>query len=71
VAGRGRRRPHATGTTTLFAGVTTADTAELYRFLTTAVAELPGLRSVETTPVQRTDKAERTAYVGAGPTRRS
>jgi hypothetical protein len=26
---------------------------------------------VETTPVQRTDKADRTAYVGAGPTRRS
>jgi DNA-binding Lrp family transcriptional regulator len=60
-----------TGTTNLFASVTTADTAELYRFLTTAVAELPGLRSVETTPVQRTYKAERTAYVGAGPARRS
>lgn len=53
-----------TGTGNLFASVTTVDTTELYHFLTTAVAELPGLQSVETTPVQQTYKAERTAYLG-------
>jgi DNA-binding Lrp family transcriptional regulator len=51
-----------TGTTNLFASVTTSDVDELYRFLTTTIADLPGLRTVETAAVRRTVKAENTVY---------
>jgi DNA-binding Lrp family transcriptional regulator len=58
-----------TGTTNLFASVTTTDVDELYRFLTTTIADLPGLRTVETASVQRTVKAENTVYGPVTPDR--
>jgi DNA-binding Lrp family transcriptional regulator len=45
-----------TGPTNLFASVVCADQRELYRYLTTRVAELPAVAQVETAPVIRTVK---------------
>lgn len=51
-----------TGRANVFASVSTRDTAALYRYLTTAVAVLPGAGAVETAPVLRNVKAAATHY---------
>lgn len=45
-----------TGRTNLYASVATANAAALYRYVTGPVADLPGVREVETAPVIRTVK---------------
>ncbi len=50
------------GRSNVYASVATADAAGLYRYLTTRVATLPGVQSVETAPVIRTVKAAGTHY---------
>jgi DNA-binding Lrp family transcriptional regulator len=45
-----------TGATNLYASVLCRDSAELFRYLVTKVAELPAVRAVETAPVIRTYK---------------
>lgn len=51
-----------TGPGNVLASVSTRDTAALYRYLTTAVAALPGVGAVETAPVVRSVKAAVTHY---------
>jgi DNA-binding Lrp family transcriptional regulator len=51
-----------TGAASLFATAVTPGPAALHRYLTTAVAELPGLNAVATTTVLRTVKAATTRY---------
>lgn len=46
-----------TGASNLVASISTRDTADLHRYLTTAVASLPGIGAVETVPVLRQVKA--------------
>ena len=46
----------STGPSNLFASVVCADTGHLYRYLTTQIGELAGVRHVETTPPIRTLK---------------
>ncbi len=46
-----------TGPANLFASVLTRDLTVLYRYLTTAVAAVPGVEQVETAPVLRQVKA--------------
>jgi DNA-binding Lrp family transcriptional regulator len=50
------------GRANVYATVTTADAAGLYRYLTTRVAGLPGVQAVETAPVIHTVKAAGTHY---------
>lgn len=50
------------GRANVYASVATADAAGLYRYLTTRVADLPGVQAVETAPVLRTVKAAGTQY---------
>lgn len=45
-----------TGRTNLYASLTPSDAASLYRYVTGPVAELPGVREIETAPVIRTVK---------------
>ena len=47
---------HENRRTNLYASLTPGDTAALYRYLTGPVAELPGVREIETAPVIRTVK---------------
>jgi DNA-binding Lrp family transcriptional regulator len=51
-----------TGRTNVYATVASPDAAAFYRYLTTRVAALPGVQSVETAPVIRTVKAAGTHY---------
>jgi len=51
-----------TGPANIFATVLTRDTAALYRYLTAAVAAVPGVAAVETAPVLRHVKAAVTHY---------
>ncbi|WP_433784222.1 Lrp/AsnC family transcriptional regulator [Actinomycetospora sp. CA-101289] len=50
------------GRANIYASVATTDAAGLYRYLTTRVAALPGVQTVETAPVIRTVKAAGTHY---------
>jgi DNA-binding Lrp family transcriptional regulator len=50
------------GRANIYASVANADAAGLYRYLTSRVAELPGVQAVETAPVIRTVKAAGTRY---------
>ncbi|GLZ45337.1 AsnC family transcriptional regulator [Actinomycetospora sp. NBRC 106375] len=50
------------GKANIYASVATTGAAGLYRYLTTRVATLPGVQSVETAPVIRTVKAAGTHY---------
>jgi len=52
-----------TGPADLFASVLTRDLTVLYRYLTTAVAAVPGVGQVETAPVLRQVKAAVTHYL--------
>ena len=45
-----------TGATSLYASVVCPDTAALYTYLTTRIAQLPGVERVETVPVVRSVK---------------
>lgn len=51
-----------TGPNNVYASVLTRDTAALYRYLTTAIANLPGIGAVATAPVLRRVKAAATHY---------
>jgi DNA-binding Lrp family transcriptional regulator len=50
------------GRANIYASVACADAAGLYRYLTTRIATLPGVQTVETAPVLRTVKAAGTRY---------
>ncbi|GLZ54425.1 AsnC family transcriptional regulator [Actinomycetospora sp. NBRC 106378] len=51
-----------TGRTNVYASIASAGPAAFYRYLTTTVAELPGVTEVESAPVIRTVKAADTVY---------
>jgi DNA-binding Lrp family transcriptional regulator len=51
-----------TGSSNVYAAVGTRDAAALYEYLTTAIAALPGVGTVESAPVMRTVKAAATHY---------
>ena len=51
-----------TGPTNVYASVASTGPAAFYRYLTTQVAALPGVTSVESAPVIRTVKAADTVY---------
>jgi len=53
-----------TGPTNLLASVVCADTAHLYRYLTTQIGELAGVRHIETAPTIRTLKGGGSAVPG-------
>ncbi len=53
-----------TGPTNLLASVVCADTGQLYRYLTTQIGELAGVRHVETAPTIRTIKRAGSAVPG-------
>jgi len=53
-----------TGPTNLLASVVCANTAQLYRYLTTQIGELAGVRHVETAPTIRTIKRAGSAVPG-------
>ena len=51
-----------TGRTNIYTAVAHPDVPALYRYLTTRIAELPGVQAVETAPTMRTVKAADTHY---------